>query len=84
MLKLNTVGELIENITEAVETGATFTKLVIIVDRVVQTAELLADVSKSVSGLSAIFYLVALNAQGLSMWAEASRGQRELPVRSGL
>ncbi len=80
MQKLTIVDELTTHSTSAVETGATLTKLVTSVGRVVETAEIIADVSKFVAGVSTIFRLVALSAQGVSMCVEANRGQRVLPV----
>ena len=35
------------------------------------------------SGVSIVFHLVALSAQAVSMWAQANRGQRVLPVAVG-
>ena len=78
--RLSIVDELIANGTAAVETGATMTKLVASIERVAETAEFIADVSKCTAGVSTVFQLVSLSAQGLSMCMEANRGQRVLPA----
>ncbi len=52
-------------------------------ERGAETAEFLADVSKCVAGVSAVFYLVVLSTQVVSMCAEANRGRRVLPVGLG-
>ncbi len=83
MEKLSIVDELIAHGTAAVETGATLAKLVASVERVAETAEFIADASKCVAGVSTVFHLVALSAQGVSMCAEANRGRRVLPVALG-
>ncbi len=83
MEKLSIVDELVTHGTAAVETGASLSKLVACVERVAETAEFVADVSKCVSGVSTIFHLLALSAQGVSMCAEASRGRRVLPFALG-
>ncbi len=83
MQKLSIIDELIAHGTAAVETGAALTKLVTSVERVVETAEFIADASKCVAGVSTVFHLVALSAQGVSMCAEANRGRRVLPVALG-
>ncbi len=50
------------------------------VERVAETAKLIGDASKFAAGVSSIFQLVALGAQGASMWATAVYGQRALPI----
>ncbi len=83
MQKLSIVDELIVHGIAAVETGATLTKLVAGVERVAETAEFVADASKCIAGVSTIFHLVVLGAQGVLMCAEANRGRRVLPVALG-
>ncbi len=83
MQKLSIVDELTAHGTATVETGAALTKLVASVERVAETAELMADVSKCVAGVSTVFHLVVLSAQAVSMCAEANRGRRVLPVALG-
>ena len=83
MQKLSIVNDVIAQGMAAVETGTALTKLVASVESVAETAEFLADASKCVTGVSAIFHLVALSAQGVSMCAEANRGHRVLPVALG-
>ncbi len=83
MEKLSIVDDLIAHVTAAVETGATLSKLVGSVERVTETAEFVADVSKCIVGVSTIFHLVALSAKGVSMYVEANRGRKALPVAFG-
>ncbi len=78
MQKLSLVDDLTSHGTAAVKTGAAFTKLVANVERVAETAEFMADVSKCVAGVSTVFHLVVLSAQVVSMCAEANRGRRVL------
>ena len=75
------LDELIAHGSAAVETCAALSKLV--AEHVAETAEVVADLSKCVAGVSTIFHLVALGAQGVSMCAEASRGRRVLHVLLG-
>ncbi len=77
--KLAVVDKLTADSTAAVETGVKLTKLVAIVARAIETAEFIADVTKCITGVSTIFHLVSLSAQGLSICAEANRGRRLLP-----
>ena len=81
--KLSIVDDLTAHGTAVVETGAALTKLVASVERVSETAEFMADVSKCVAGVSTVFQLVGLSAQVVSMCAEANRGRRVLPVALG-
>ncbi len=62
---------------------ATLAKFVASAERVTKTAELLANVSKCVAGVSTVSQLISLSAQGVSMCAEANRGRRVLPVALG-
>ncbi len=79
--KLSIVDELIAHGTAAVETCAALSRLV--AKHLAETAEVVGDVAKCVTGLSTIFHLVALGAQGVSLCAEASRGRRVLLVLLG-
>ncbi len=81
--RLSIVDELTAHGTAAVETGATLTKLVASVERVAETAEFVADVTKCAAGVSTVFQLISLSAQGVSMCVEANRGRRMLPVALG-
>ncbi len=83
MQKLSVVEKLTTHGAAAVRLGGTLSKLISSAEGVTETAELLANLSKCVAGVSTIFQLVSLIAQGVSMWAEASRGQRALPVALG-
>ena len=83
MEKLAVADELILHGTAGVETGATLTKLVTCVTQIAETAEFVADVTKCVTGMSTVFHLISLGAQGVSMCAEARRGRRVLPVALG-
>ncbi len=67
----------------AVGLGGTLENLVAIAERVTETAELFANLSKCITGFSTIFQLVSLSAKGVSMCVEASRGQRVLSVALG-
>ncbi len=78
MQKLSLVDKMTAHGAVALGSGGTLEKLVKSAEHVTETAELLADLSKCIGGLSAIFQLVSLSAQGVSMWAEASRGRRVL------
>ncbi len=57
MRKLTLVDELIAHSLTTVGTGASLTKLGACVERVAETAELPANISKSVAGVSAISIL---------------------------
>ncbi len=83
MQKLSLVDQLTAHGTAAVETGVTLAKFVASVEHVAEVAEVVADASKCVSGVSRLFHLLALSAHGVSMWAEANRGRRLLPVAHG-
>ncbi len=83
MKKLSIVDDLIAHGTAAVETGATLSKLVASVERVTETAEFVADASTCIAGVNTIFHLVALTAQGVSLYVEANRGRKMLPVAFG-
>ncbi len=83
MQKLSIVDELIELGTAVVETGATLAKLVVSLKCLVETAEFIAGASKCVAGVSTVFRLVALSAEGASMCAETNRGRRVFPVALG-
>ncbi len=75
------LDELIDYGSAAVETCAALPKFV--AEHVAETAEAVADQSKCVAGVSTIFHLVALGAQGVSMCADASRRRRVLLVILG-
>ena len=80
MQKLSIVEKLTTHGAATVGLAGTLEKLVSSAERETETAELFADLSKRVTGVSTIFQLVSLSAQGVSIWAEANRGQRVLPV----
>ncbi len=81
--KLSIVDELLVHGTNAVESGAALSKLVASVEHVAKAAEFVADVPKCVAGVGTVFHLLALSAHGVSMWAEANRGRKVLPVAIG-
>ncbi len=83
MEKLAVVDELIVHGTAEVETGATLANLLASPTQIAETAEFVADVTKSVTAVSTVFHLISLGAQGVSMCAEARRGRRVLPVALG-
>ncbi len=78
--KLSVVEKLTTHGAAVVGLAGPLEKLESSAERVTETAEIFADVSKCVAGVSTIFHLVSLSAQGVSMWAEANRGQKTLPV----
>ena len=67
----------------AVKTGSTLAKFLVSWERVAETAEYAANVSKSVAGVSTIFHLIALTAQGGSMFTASNRRQRVVPIALG-
>ncbi len=87
---LGTVPEKMEKITildkltaqGAAAVGSSAT-LAARVEHVAETAKLIGDASKVVAGVSAIFNLVALGAQGVSLCAKAMHGRRVLPIALG-
>ena len=81
--KLKVVDQLTNHGTAGAGSAATMVKLVTCVDQVAETAQFVADLSKSIAGVGTIFNLVALRAKGVSRCAEASRGRRELPAALG-
>ncbi len=83
MEKLSIVDKLSAQRGAAVGLGGTLVNLVASAERVTETAELLADLSKCITGFSTIFQLVSLSARRVSMCVEASRGRRVLPVALG-
>ena len=80
MERLAIVSKLTLHGAAAMGSGATMKTLVVSAENVAETAKLIGDVSKVVRGVSNIFHLLALIAQGMSMYAEASRGRRTLPA----
>ncbi len=63
--------------------GDPLEKLVASAERVTETAEFLADLSKGLGTFSTAFHLALLGAQGVSMCLQASRGKKVLPVTLG-
>ncbi len=78
--KLAIVDSLTAHGSAAVGSGATFAKLVAGVGNGAETVKFLADTSKCIGGVGAVFQLIALSAQGVSMCTEAYRGRKVLPV----
>ncbi len=78
--KLSMVDKLTAQGAGAVGSGSTMAMLLTNMEHVAETAKSIGDVSKGVAGVSSIFNLVALCEQGVSMCAEANRGQMVLPI----
>ncbi len=74
--KASVLDHLIAHDTASVETCAAFFKLV--AEHLADSAEVVGDLAKCVTGLSPIFHLAVLEAQGMSKCAEASRRRRVL------
>ncbi len=83
MQKLSHVDKLTAHGARVVGSGATLTTSVSGVERVAETAKSIADVTKCVAGVSALFHLVSQTAQGVSRCVEANRGRRVLPSALG-
>ncbi len=78
--KLSIVEKLTTHSATALGLGGTVDKLAAGAERVSETAEFLADLSKCVGGFSTIFQLVSIGAQGVLMCVDASRDQKVLPA----
>ncbi len=74
MEKLSIVDKLTAQGAAAPGLGGTLQNLTAGAERVAETAELLANISKCIAGFSTIFQLVSLNAKEVSMSLEASSG----------
>ena len=74
------VDRLAAHDTETLEIDATFAKLVQTAECVVNAAEFVGDVAKSLAGASSVFQCMALGAQVAAMNLEAKRGRTVLPL----
>ncbi len=83
MEKLSIVDKLNAHGATAFVSAASLATLVARVECVAETAKLIGDLSKFIRGLSSIFQLLALGAQGVSMYAKARYGRRMLPIALG-